>query len=90
MQLPVVCPQCQNEFQLTDVMYSQILSRVRGELSAETTAKQRVLDEQTQRLSHREAQLEADKKSIETEIQKAVEIARIRIASEATKKAREY
>jgi len=31
MQLPVICPQCQNEFQLTDVMYSQILSRVRGE-----------------------------------------------------------
>ena len=33
MQLPVVCPQCHNEFQLTDVMYSQILSRVRGELA---------------------------------------------------------
>lgn len=89
MQLPVVCPQCQNEFQLTDVMYSQILSRVRGELAVETTAKQRVLDEQTQRLSHREAQLEADENSIVDEIQKAVEIERIRLASEATKKARE-
>jgi hypothetical protein len=33
----VICPQCQNEFQMTDVMYSRILNRVRSELAVETT-----------------------------------------------------
>jgi len=88
MQLPVICPQCQNEFQLTDVMYSQILGRVRGELAVETTAKQRVIDEQSQLLSQREAKLEAEKKSIPEEIQKAVEVERMRLGSEAACKAR--
>ena len=88
MQLPVICPQCQNEFQLTDVMYSQILGRVRGELAVETTAKQRVIDEQSQLLSEREAKLEAEKKSIPEEIQKAVEVERMRLGSEAACKAR--
>lgn len=89
MQLPVVCPQCQNEFQLTDVMYSQILSRVRGELAVETTAKQREIDDQSQLLSQREAKLAAEKKSIDDEIQKAIEAERIRLVAEAASKARE-
>ncbi len=88
MQLPVVCPQCQNEFQLTDVMYSQILNRVRSELAVETTAKQRVFDEQSQLLSQREAKLEAEKKSIPEQIQKAVEVERTRLVMEAACKAR--
>jgi hypothetical protein len=88
MQLPVVCPQCQNEFQLTDVMYSQILNRVRSELAVETTAKQRVFDEQSQLLSQREAKLEAERKSIPEEIQKAVEVERTRLEFEAASKAR--
>jgi hypothetical protein len=88
MQLPVVCPKCQNEFQLTDVMYLQILNRVRIELAEETTANQRLFEEQSQLLSQREVKLEAQRKSIPEEIQKAVEVERTRLEFEAASKAR--
>jgi len=54
----------------------------------ETTAKQRVFEEPSQLLSQREAKLEAEKKSIPEEIQKAVEVERVRLGSEAACKAR--
>ncbi len=88
MQLPVVCPQCQNEFQLTDVMYSQIQSRVRSELAIETTAKQRKFEELSLLLSQREAKLEAELKSLPERIQEAVELERMRLEAEAAFKAR--
>ena len=44
MNSTITCPKCQNEFEITEVIRSQLTAQIRGELDVEAAKRQAELD----------------------------------------------
>lgn len=78
----IQCPKCGAEFEPTEALSEKLSARLRAELTAEVSRRQKELDS-------REQELAAAKDQLDAAVVKAVEAAREQLEKDAAKRARE-
>ena len=83
----IVCPNCKNPIEVTEVMSAQLAEKIRSELQEELTLKGKELEKHEKDLQKLQAETAQQQKNIESKIQERVEQQRKLLTEEAKKKA---
>jgi hypothetical protein len=85
----ILCPKCQTEIEVTEVLSSQLRSQLRKEFEADARRKDKEIQDREKILKDRETALENAKQSIDQEVEAKVVKERARLSQEAMTKAKE-
>ena len=85
----IICPKCNYEIEVTEVLSSQLRDQISKEYDAEARKKEQEFQAKAEELRKREERIEQSKKAIELEVQSRLTTERARVDKEAEVKARE-
>lgn len=85
----IICPKCQTEIEVTEVLSSQIRSQLRKEFEADARRKEKEFQDREKILKDRETAVESAKQSIDQEVEAKLVKERVRLNQEAMTKAKE-
>ena len=89
MNTSITCPRCQAEFEVTEVMRSQLMGQVRDELQSEAAVAKAEIDNARLRLDEEKAALVIARQDIEREIRARLEAQREQLRAESRHLAKE-
>jgi hypothetical protein len=89
MNNTITCPRCRNEFEVTEVMRTQLTEQIRSEFEADAARRSAELDAVRTRLDEEKAEIETARKGLNEHVRSQVEAARQQLALEARQQAKE-
>lgn len=85
----ITCPRCRNEFEITEVMRSQLTDQIRSEFDAVAAERAAELEAARAELQKERTQLEAAKSEVEERVRQRIDAARHELVAESRKRAEE-
>jgi hypothetical protein len=85
----ITCPRCRNEFEITEVMRSQLSDQIRSEFDVVAAQRAAELDAVRAELQKQRAQLDAAKSEVEERVRQRIDAARHEIVAESRKRLEE-
>lgn len=88
MATAVTCPSCKTEFEITEVMRSQLSAEIRDKMDADVRAQKSKLEKAAKELDKQRRELEATQVEIDEHIRLGIEAQKKQLLEDATNKAR--
>src|SRR5262245_32681747 len=87
MKSTITCPRCRNEFEVTEVMRTQLTDQIRAEFEAGAAARQAELEAMRIELNNERAEVESARMGLDEQVRAQVATARQHIVAEARQQA---
>lgn len=85
----ITCPNCKAEFELNEVMRSQLTTQIRAEMEADVAAKRAQLKAAQEELEQQRSAIEESRLAVNDQIRQGIEGQRAALIAEANKKAQD-
>ena len=89
MNSTITCPRCRNEFEVTEVIRTQLSDQIREELEAEAAAGHAALEAVRRQLEKEKVEIETARKGLDDQVRGQVEDARKELVTQARQQAKE-
>jgi hypothetical protein len=89
MNSTIICPRCRNEFEITEVMHSQLTDQIRAELESDIATRRVELDVARAQINGERADIEAAWKGLDDRVRAQVDAQKAELATQARREAAE-